>query len=736
MAYRFPQPRVNPTSNPIPGPRTRVVEHQWLRDPDGPILPRPPPLGIRTPSGIIWGHSLDDFMWIQRVPGVDVMTIWSRSMVKELGERYDEAQFEHPEPLPRRRRPWPDLGRRAARRDGRGLRPRARRLQSAQYSIRGDPFEDDEADDRPEMDLSLRRPFDENDLKLTVPNASKVMSPLGVPYVRLWVPEFGSNFTKVREMGVVDEFVLIGHDLKTGLARAANEVGMVDVFVENRPSGDEAGSSEKDTKDAGNGDTATSSVAAQDTLQESLTVGNTDANVETPEGDIIMPLENENLNTAIEVATEVTQPTAEESLEISAAPMDLDTSAALPFPVSQEVSEQASNEVTMLLDEVAPQVDASSTSEDSSCTADATRMDVDSSSESSAETGTSSRSTGAGTTSVRRGSSDSGPKGKTTKTNGAQNAKFTDDPDLYSVKDLPKLEEFIPEQFFPDYLMVHRAYRVDPITKYKRIFPKLARDTTPDGKPQRIAELYLSDDNRLGTGNHSVVRRAALTLPAPLSARSRTKQVTVAAKSAFAIVSARKFLRHEASKYAMFPKHLQEEFCGYNIVPPMQHPVPAGAVVPKFYGYYVPVDDDGKPEDEAYANREEEDESKVDGLSPVLLMEECGEPIKPAKFTLDARSECYSLILRLHYAGFTQGSLYVRNVVVQPGPLTIPPEERSMVCPSYRIIDFGRAEHWTDQVDEFMGVERRRRKRRDWWQWLNGEEARAQRELAIPDWDF
>ncbi|KAH9944873.1 hypothetical protein B0H21DRAFT_435183 [Amylocystis lapponica] len=229
-------------------PRTRVVEHQWLRDPDGPILPRPPPLGIRTPSGIIWGHSLDDFMWIQRVPGVDVMTIWSRSMIKELGERYDEAQFEHPEPLPRRRRPWPVLRLQKGDRtwvdeplgamdEGCDLEHDDSNLRK--YSIRGDPFEDDEADDRPEMDLSLRRPFDEDNLKLTVPNVSKVMSPLGVPYVRLWVPEFGSNFTKVREMGVVDEFVLIGHDLKTGLARAANEVGMVDVFVENRPSGDE-----------------------------------------------------------------------------------------------------------------------------------------------------------------------------------------------------------------------------------------------------------------------------------------------------------------------------------------------------------------------------------------------------------------------------------------------------------------------------------------------------------------
>ena len=48
------------------------------------------------------------------------------------------------------------------------------------------------------------------------------------------------------------------------------------------------------------------------------------------------------------------------------------------------------------------------------------------------------------------------------------------------------------------------------------------------------------------------------------------------------------------------------------------------------------------------------------------------------------------LLNRLHKANFTQGSMYERNVLVQPGPLNQPPANRSFIEPSYRIIDFGR----------------------------------------------
>jgi hypothetical protein len=48
---------------------------------------------------------------------------------------------------------------------------------------------------------------------------------------------------------------------------------------------------------------------------------------------------------------------------------------------------------------------------------------------------------------------------------------------------------------------------------------------------------------------------------------------------------------------------------------------------------------------------------------------------------------------RLHEANFIQGSFYERNILVQPGPLTLPRSDRSLDKPSYRIIDFGRGEN-------------------------------------------
>ncbi|KAJ7906202.1 hypothetical protein B0H13DRAFT_1619636, partial [Mycena leptocephala] len=218
----------------------------------------------------------------------------------------------------------------------------------------------------------------------------------------------------------------------------------------------------------------------------------------------------------------------------------------------------------------------------------------------------------------------------------------------------------------------------------------------------RIAHLNLSSAPRLGVGNHSVVHRAALRLPVPLSARSPTGEVTVAAKTGFSNEEARRLLLNEGKIYGAFPKHLQEDWCGMNLVAPITHPVPVHAVVPKFYGYYVPHEEED--EDEDAARTDEKDAlcafkrsasyQAWNKVSPILLLEECGSPILPQKFTADDRSECYSLALRLHYAEFTQGSFYIRNILRQPGPLTVAPSARSDRTPSFRIIDFGRGEHW------------------------------------------
>ena len=54
------------------------------------------------------------------------------------------------------------------------------------------------------------------------------------------------------------------------------------------------------------------------------------------------------------------------------------------------------------------------------------------------------------------------------------------------------------------------------------------------------------------------------------------------------------------------------------------------------------------------------------------------------------------MFINLHIQGFLQGSTYPRNILIQPGPLTVPPSERSLAVPSFRIIDFGRAEYQRD----------------------------------------
>jgi hypothetical protein len=47
-------------------------------------------------------------------------------------------------------------------------------------------------------------------------------------------------------------------------------------------------------------------------------------------------------------------------------------------------------------------------------------------------------------------------------------------------------------------------------------------------------------------------------------------------------------LEREAKNYQEFPRHFFEHWSGYNVLPPLHDPVPVGALVPQFYGYYVP----------------------------------------------------------------------------------------------------------------------------------------------------
>jgi len=47
----------------------------------------------------------------------------------------------------------------------------------------------------------------------------------------------------------------------------------------------------------------------------------------------------------------------------------------------------------------------------------------------------------------------------------------------------------------------------------------------------------------------------------------------------------------ESRNYQVFPDHFFQHWNGYNVVPPLHEPVPVGALVPQYYGYYTPDED-------------------------------------------------------------------------------------------------------------------------------------------------
>ncbi|KAK7676084.1 hypothetical protein QCA50_020955 [Cerrena zonata] len=331
---------------------------------------------------------------------------------------------------------------------------------------------------------------------------------------------------------------------------------------------------------------------------------------------------------------------------------------------------------------------------------------------------------------------------------------------LYNLANIPVLQEHIPIVHFPDILHVHDPFdlsmgdtTVDHLhgatvshancpVRYERLWPPPNSPTSTKTK-RNIAQLYLSPQNEVGTGHHSVVYASPLQLPSPLttynSASARPGTVRVMAKVAIQDVSARKLLNNEGEIYNSFPQHFSEEYCGFHILTPeMRTLVPSVAVTPKFFGYYIPSDGGDTALTPTWEQR-----------SPILLIEDCGEQISIGDMTPEDRIDCYSLLVRLHFAEYMHNSFKQRNIVVQPGPLTAPPEARSMDTPSFRVIDFGRTESYCNykasalydfQMDPngvypkddttIANIE---------WSWgchLMEERRKARRELRFGQYDF
>lgn len=81
-------------------------------------------------------------------------------------------------------------------------------------------------------------------------------------------------------------------------------------------------------------------------------------------------------------------------------------------------------------------------------------------------------------------------------------------------------------------------------------------------------------------------------------------------------------------------------------------------------------------------------------------------------------------MLRLHLQNVVQNSFHVRNIMMQPGPLTAPQHARSDKTTSFRIIDFGRAE----ARDDIRGS--------DWVDSVAIEDRNAHSELQITKWEY
>ncbi|OBZ65995.1 hypothetical protein A0H81_14031 [Grifola frondosa] len=298
-----------------------------------------------------------------------------------------------------------------------------------------------------------------------------------------------------------------------------------------------------------------------------------------------------------------------------------------------------------------------------------------------------------------------------------------------------QLARFHSEQFFPDILMVHDPDNIanaGEYRKYMRVYPVLERDHKSrelgDASSPLVAHLYLDAKNRIGSGHHSYVHRTPLTTPLPMGSLST---VTVAAKTAFRKCGAHKLLTNEAQVYNSFPKELMDYFT-WNFERPRR---PLSATVPTFFGWYLPVMDDGTLFRADHVRCESKCE--VDWPSPILLMEECGEPVRPAELNPDERVECFSLLLRLHEARITHGSFYARNILIEPGPLCLAPERRSFECPSFRTIDFGRAQCWERMVNDCKARTGDGKPERDYFLFDSDKElSKARDELHMPfDYD-
>ncbi|KAI0690022.1 hypothetical protein C8T65DRAFT_730919 [Cerioporus squamosus] len=293
------------------------------------------------------------------------------------------------------------------------------------------------------------------------------------------------------------------------------------------------------------------------------------------------------------------------------------------------------------------------------------------------------------------------------------------------------LKRYLKDAELPHFLWVWGCgggeHRGAVPTLYVRKLPMRPRDLqlgTWREPSARVAHLRMSSQPAGTEGGHSTTCRAEFIIDELRSRWSRERAVhgmSVIAKAARPLTdsddkrrSRREYqrdlrmLENEAEIYDAFPPSLMgcEEVvysdtfsfrCRRRSRTYLVDD-PGSALVPKFYGYYVPY------EPGVAATRLHGGQGVGAGphrknfrgaeLSPILLMEDCGKEIRTYGHTDRERLQVQgSLMQRLHDAGFTQGSYRSRNFVVEDRANAAAKGvdgQDDPWCPHFRIIDFGR----------------------------------------------
>lgn len=480
----------------------------WPRDEHGGPLPIPPPEGYRPPNGCMWGHDPSEFCYIRRRPGVDgKRTIWTRSMIRDFGECYDQEleceYFYNPEidPQPRLRRPWPVLKVSSSKSlESKKIvyDPPLGHIDEGCDHDNDYPWDavlkdSDDSDDEDPEDVSGER---------LAPKDKDLDSSTSVSQD---VDSGGLHFEVVKELAPWVPYSLLytswWNSIDKILATTSTEPQRLRFVVKRSPRLPSA----KLTR------TQLGSVSYCGGLKEARIT---------------------------ELAEAI---------------------ARIPIPSSRVLHQQ---------------------------------------------------------------------------------------PDLYDLEGIPILQEHIPKVHFPDNLLVHDPYdlsmgaidEIPPLALSQDTVPILYERLWPPPEPvidaetkRNIAQLYITPENEAGAGHHSVVYATPLQLPSPLttfnSASVRPGTVRVMAKVAIQDHFARQLLDNEGEIYNSFPRHLSDEYCGLHLLTPeMTTLVPSAAIVPKFFGYYIPIEGKDTPDTPLWKRR-----------SPILLIEDCGRPISTSEMCHEER---------------------------------------------------------------------------------------------------